>query len=343
MRHLKNYFIPHEGNDHRPHSLRHKTILVLFLVIIIAQLGFLVQVFIVFDKTNFLASVLPAVLTSLTNDDRTDNNLPVLVENELLKKAAEAKAKDMAERGYFAHTSPDGKTPWYWLNEVGYKYAYAGENLAVNFFESTEVEQAWMNSPSHRANIVKKDYTEIGIGVATGTYQGRSTVFVAQFFGKPLVLATTTPSPITEEPTVKKEVTKPTTVPTKPVPTPTPVAQPTEVVILGEETTVNSAVNAPITTTPIDKTSEVNFLERISTSPSNSLKYVYYVIALFVLLSISLVVFIKTQVKHPRMVLRGVALVAVIAIFSFVNFRMLDIHTRVPSDITANVINMLPE
>src|SRR3989344_3789576 len=109
---LKKYFIPHPGNDHKPHFLRHQSMMVFFLVVIIAELGFLVQVFIVFDKTNFLAAVLPGVLTTLTNEDRADNNVPSLVENKLLDQAAQLKAEDMAAKGYFAHTSPEGKSPW---------------------------------------------------------------------------------------------------------------------------------------------------------------------------------------------------------------------------------------
>src|ERR1035437_7875431 len=118
MSHLKNYFIPHVGNDHKPHSLRRKSVLTIFLVIIVIELGFLAQVFVVFDKTKFLASVLPGVLTVLTNDERAQNGAPPLVENKLLDQAAQAKADDMVKNGYFAHTSPEGKNPWYWFDQV---------------------------------------------------------------------------------------------------------------------------------------------------------------------------------------------------------------------------------
>src|SRR3989338_5878655 len=100
----------------------------------------------------------------------------------------------MATRGYFAHTSPDGLTPWHWLDVVGNNYSMAGEHLAVNFFESDDVDQAWMNSPTHRANIVKEGYKEIGIGIASGVYQGRNTTFVAQFFGTPIAVVQAAPS-----------------------------------------------------------------------------------------------------------------------------------------------------
>ena len=60
------------------------------------------------------------------------------------------KAQDMATLGYFAHVSPDGKTPWYWIEKVGYDYQYAGENLAINFSDSKDVTNAWMASPLHK-------------------------------------------------------------------------------------------------------------------------------------------------------------------------------------------------
>lgn len=186
LNNLKNHFVPHDGNDHHPHFFRDKSILFLSLAVVIIELAFLVQVLFVFNKTNFLAAVLPGVLTSLTNEQRLQNNAPLLTENPVLVSAAQLKANDMASRGYFSHNTPDGKTPWYFLDQVNYKYSLAGENLAINFFESIDVANAWMASPTHRANIVKKDYTEIGIAVASGTYEGRNAVFVVQFFGKPL-------------------------------------------------------------------------------------------------------------------------------------------------------------
>jgi len=326
-----------------------------FLIVMIVELGFLAQVFIVFDKTKFLASVLPGVLTALTNEERKDINLPALIQNELLNKAAQMKAEDMASRGYFAHTSPDGKTPWYWLQQVGYSYAGAGENLAVNFFESNDVSEAWMNSPTHKANIIKPNYTEIGIGVANGVYEGRHTVFVAQFFGTPIAFATPapkkiieTPTPVKTTPPIVKKTTPVKTTPTpkpivpKPIPTPTqiiptqvaintPLINPTKTVVLGEETiTVNTNQNS--------KSSDFkNIVNTILTSPLNSLEYVYIIIgALFLF---ALILFIRSEIKHPMMIFRGVAMLSVIVFLLLVNIKILHIDTEVPREgLTANVI-----
>lgn len=129
--------------------------------------------------------VINSVVVDITNQERSFIGLGELKINEALRKAAQAKAEDMAKKGYFAHQSPDGKTPWYWIDQTGYTYKAAGENLAINFDYSKDVVNAWMNSPTHKANIVKAKYQEIGIGIAEGFYQGRPTVFVVQLFGTP--------------------------------------------------------------------------------------------------------------------------------------------------------------
>jgi len=147
----------------------------------------------------YLAAVISAVLVDLANDDRSSEALPDLNINPLLVAAAQAKADDMAAKSYFAHKSPDGKDSWHWFKQVGYDYAYAGENLAVNFADSVDVEKAWMQSPTHRANIMNGRYTEIGIATAVGMYQGRQTVFAVQMFGRPAAAAVSTaPAPIAD-------------------------------------------------------------------------------------------------------------------------------------------------
>jgi hypothetical protein len=111
----------------------------------------------------------------------------------LLTVAAQDKANDEATKGYFAHTSPQGLTPWYWFQQVGYNFDYAGENLAVNFSDSEDVTTAWMNSPEHRANILNTDFTQIGIAAAQGVYEGEPTTFVVEEFGTPAPAAAPTP------------------------------------------------------------------------------------------------------------------------------------------------------
>ena len=180
---LKNHLIPHKNNNFRPQFLYGHDFILILIVIFIAESIFLLGPVLTNKQP---AEILTGFLTILTNEAREKNNLPDLVVSPVLTKAATLKARDMAVNGYFAHTSPNGKTPWYWLDLVGYKYDYAGENLAVNFADTRDVTDAWMNSPSHRANIVKKPYREVGSGIATGTYEGKESVFVVQVYANPV-------------------------------------------------------------------------------------------------------------------------------------------------------------
>ena len=138
-------------------------------------------------KISQFATVLSSTLVLGTNNFREVNNENDLVESVLLTNAAQMKADDMASKGYFSHVAPNGDMPWVWFKKVGYTYSYAGENLAVDYTESEDVTTGWINSAKHKANLLNVNFTEIGIGVATGTYQGHQTTFVVQFFGKPYV------------------------------------------------------------------------------------------------------------------------------------------------------------
>lgn len=133
-----------------------------------------------------ISAIYGAVLVNLTNQNRIAANISELKVSPILEKAAQMKADDMASKNYFAHNTLEGFTPWYWFDKAGYKYIYAGENLAVNFQNSEDVETAWMNSRGHFLNIMNPKFTEIGIATSTGIYKGRQAVFVVQMFGAPV-------------------------------------------------------------------------------------------------------------------------------------------------------------
>jgi hypothetical protein len=138
----------------------------------------------------YMAAVISAVLVDLANDDRAAADVQGLRVNPKLVAAAQLKANDMAAKSYFAHQTPEGYDSWHWFEVVGYDYTHAGENLAVDFSESSDVENAWMQSPTHRDNILNENYTEIGIATAKGIYEGRETVFAVQMFGRPSAMET---------------------------------------------------------------------------------------------------------------------------------------------------------
>ena len=124
-----------------------------------------------------------STILNLTNNTRSKDNLKPLSENETLKKAAYAKAQDMFKNQYFEHTSPAGKTPWEFINKAGYDYAYAGENLAIDFDNIETTHIAWMGSPAHKANILNPNYSEIGVASVSGLYNGKTTIITVEMFG----------------------------------------------------------------------------------------------------------------------------------------------------------------
>ena len=92
----------------------------------------------------------------------------------------------MFAKNYWSHYGPDGATPWDFILSSGYQYEYAGENLAKNFLFSQGVIDAWMRSSSHRDNILRKEYAEVGYAVLNGVLNGEETTIVVEMFGKPL-------------------------------------------------------------------------------------------------------------------------------------------------------------
>jgi len=186
VRHLRDTFIPHEGNNHRPHAVSHRSLL-LYSALLIFIKGLAIAATVALPSASlYSSSITTSNVVALTNAARHNLNLSQLSISELLNQAAKAKADDMMAKQYFAHNSPDGDTPWVWFSRVGYSYLYAGENLAVHYTTAEEMGDGWMASPSHRANIVNSSYTEIGVGVADGMFEGVPSQIVVQLFGNPL-------------------------------------------------------------------------------------------------------------------------------------------------------------
>lgn len=281
---------------YRPHPARHafsRVGIALFGVLILglfAGTSFIARELI---QSGQLGAVITATLVDLTNEDRTADALGTLTINETLVKAAQAKADDMAEKGYFAHTTPDGKEPWDFMHEAGYVFTYAGENLAVNFGDSEDVVQAWMNSPTHRANILNGKFTEIGIATAVGEYRGQKTVFVVQMFGTPRS------APVAVAPTVETEEA--------PVEDTEVALAPNEegdVEVLGTE--VEDIVVPPeetiVAPAPVVESAPAprytNEIERAVASPHSALRMLYIVCAMVILLLLALTTRLEFKKHH---------------------------------------------
>ncbi|MEK9181081.1 MAG: CAP domain-containing protein, partial [Patescibacteria group bacterium] len=185
-RHLKDHFIPHERNAHRPHVLAHRTLLLYSVFLLLLKVALISAPILLPYSLAISSAVTPENIISLTNQSRVERNLPPLVESAKLAAAADSKARDMMKKAYFAHFSPDGISPWFWMAKAGYNYQYAGENLAIRFETAEGVNDAWLSSPAHRANILADQFTEIGVAVASGEFgdEGQVTL-VVQMFGDP--------------------------------------------------------------------------------------------------------------------------------------------------------------
>ena len=185
---LKDFFIPHKGNNYKPKSLHHHRLIGHVLGAIA------VKVLIV---STVLALPMQAWLTpdieveqsqkiiELTNETRNKLKLNPLKENTKLSGAALLKAEDMLDQQYFAHVGPDQKSLRDWLKLLNYNFSVAGENLAMGFSCPEDVMKAWINSPTHYSNIIDPEFTEIGVGAVSGSFLGADSTMIAQYFGLP--------------------------------------------------------------------------------------------------------------------------------------------------------------
>lgn len=339
---LKKYFVPHPENDHKPHILRERAVLGMVGVVVILFFASMAGSYAV-KKIPSLANIQSAFLVDLANEDRAELGLKELAINDKLVSAAALKASDMADKSYFAHVSPEGKTPWYWIQQAGYSYIYAGENLAVNFDESQDVQNAWMNSPTHKANIINNRYTEIGISTAEGMYKGKKTMFVVQMFGSPkksVVLQeledtlTTKVAEASEATPVALAETKPSTPKgqvVEVVETPEPIAETqtaTPVDIPSEQEDFMSFTNPEATPEELNQTEVsnenqhvvyTNWFERLLVSPSSVVYHLYIALVALIVFSLILKIFIEIRLQHPKNIAYGLGLLAIVLIFMYMN------------------------
>jgi hypothetical protein len=123
-------------------------------------------------------------LLRVTNDYRSRHDVSPLTNHNYLNDAAQAKAMDMAENNYWSHNTPSGEEPWLFITNANYLYLNAGENLAYGFATSRETVAGWINSPTHRENMLDSNYTEVGFGfINSEDYvgNGRQTIVVAMY------------------------------------------------------------------------------------------------------------------------------------------------------------------
>lgn len=180
---LQHLFVPHHTNNHRAKALQIDAMFVYALVFVLFNVVTKVMSIAYPDILGYATNIQVEQLLAETNARRQAEGIPPLVLNQQLSEAAAGKAADMFGNDYWAHVSPKGKTPWDFIVGAGYRYSVAGENLAKNFQDSSGVVNAWMNSPTHRENLLKSNYKEVGFAVVNGRLQGEETTLVVQMFG----------------------------------------------------------------------------------------------------------------------------------------------------------------
>ena len=140
----------------------------------------------VLDSTPTLSR---AGVIAWTNVARIDKSLPPLQENSKLNEIARLRLEDMFNKQYFAHASPSGLGVSDVAGQIDYKFIVIGENLALGTFNNDQaVVKAWLDSPAHQANIEAKRYTDIGVAVQEGIFEGRRARLAVQVFGTPFDL-----------------------------------------------------------------------------------------------------------------------------------------------------------
>lgn len=195
LKRAKHHVYPCAENNHHPHILHHKSLLITSVGLILLKLFVIGFTIFLPSQSVYSTSLTIQNLFTLTNAARAQANLPAYSLNAKLNWSAQAKADDMAKHGYFSHVGPDGKTAYNWIRMSGYGGKYMGENLAVHYTASEEAQQGWLASPMHRANILHSTFTDVGIGISQGVFENAQTFFIVEHFGGFASSSTIAPAP----------------------------------------------------------------------------------------------------------------------------------------------------
>lgn len=187
---LRNWLLPHRDTHQKAKLISWEAILFYILIFILLQVSFSIVGYVKPGVLGITSNIDQNKLIELTNKEREKLGLSPVSENPALDKAAVLKAQNMFSENYWAHFAPSGKTPWDFILGSGYKFTYAGENLAKNFYNTEDVVSAWMNSKTHKENLLNPKYKDIGIAVAEGVLNGQKTTLVIQMFGTTEVVST---------------------------------------------------------------------------------------------------------------------------------------------------------
>ncbi len=364
IKHLHDFFIPHEGNDHKPHSVRHSSLWMYGLILVLMKATLVLGLFATFPDFASFSSITQEHVVSLTNQARRANGLASVTINPTLQQVAQLKLDDMIRNGYFAHTSPDGLDPWYWFKKAGYLYTYAGENLAMNFVEAEELNKAWLKSPTHRANILNPNYREIGVAVGIGEVDGFESTLVVQMFGTSFAppkiskRSFTAPAKVkgekTSSPQAEKAVSSNASAPktrddavekialfkspeseggiSKDAPIPTPIEpDSSEPIPLESPVEEKTNLNKPPIEGMISPEAGVREVVFVEPAPSGLfallIKYsrvIPYILIIFIIASLLMKVFIKFHIQHKKLIIHAIIIILLGLALIWLNIHFLE-------------------
>ena len=319
------HFIPSSENNYRPSFFESRFLFYALFLILVLRL-FVIPLVLYLPTSHFFAEVTKTALFDSINKERVVQGLGRLKNDFQLDGAAYAKAQNMLEEDYFAHTSPEGTNPWHWFRGQGYRYQYAGENLAIGFLNSREVTKAWMDSGAHRQNILNPNYEDMGLAVVQGEFQGQETTLVVQLFGtrtsaeyavvEEEISPLTTPVAIGEESSVKgaaeingEELTGGEVTDTEPVLEAEPEGK--EEVYLVTSLQVEPFSGSQ---SPSPWFSFLSFLNQHYEAITWGIAFAFFIL---VGLAIFLLVVVRIDQQAPDLILRGSAAFALLIIFLF--------------------------
>ncbi len=182
--------VPHHKNGYRPHLIRGYGLIALAFIVIGIQLGYNGAT--TGNVLGIQSDITINALLDQTNQTRVDAGVLPLKLNPQLNQAAYLKAQDMFAKQYWDHVAPDGTQPWKWFGDAGYNYDEAGENLAKGFSSTDAMVTAWLNSPEHKANLLRDSYQDVGFAVVSGNLNGEPALLVVALYGKPATVAVAT-------------------------------------------------------------------------------------------------------------------------------------------------------
>ncbi len=187
--HAKKVLVPHKANEFRPHLIRAHGLIAVLVIALVAQITYGFATTGHLSVLGRVSNIQTAELLTDTNVEREAAGLEDLQLNDKLSQAAFLKAQNMFSEQYWAHVSPSGTQPWKWFGDVEYNYSFAGENLAKNYPTAQATVDAWMGSDTHRENLLKGEYKDVGFAVVDGELDGVDTTLVVALYGAPVTVA----------------------------------------------------------------------------------------------------------------------------------------------------------